>query len=582
MWFGSMRWRMAPSRGVIVAVVIVATVLIGQAATSLLNAVLADRALQAAAADTYTYVGDLMSERVGDFAGSAQDVVEGTASELVRHGGTMDEDALVRALADRLDREPAVGTIFVADTDGNLLALAGADAGYTRLDVTPLAAGGSAVEVVDYDADLTETATETTTVAYTAASRPWYQDALAADGLVWTDPYISVRTDEIVVSPVTAVRVGGEVAAVVGADLDLDLLGALLEDIPIGADARAFILTGDGAIVAAPTARRDELQAILDETDGLPGAEDFGLPTVAPSTLDDEGDAIRTRDDTVSLERTMDPDTGLDWVLHLDASTADLTPSIDEFKRASSWVTVISILMVLVAAAVALRLWRPIRTMRVRAATDALTGLANRYEYNRRLRAILRSAEHTGDAVLLIALDLDNFKQVNDDHGHDAGDVVLAAVGDALLESVRVRDVAARVGGDEFVVVMRLGERGSPIELARRLRDDVATAIHESFAGASGVGATAGFATTGDVGHEPGRLRTAADDALVAGKRVRKGRTYAYGHAAGSASSRDDAPDGPADDASSRPVDDAPAGHGDDEGAGSAGTSRSAGSLPGN
>ncbi len=562
MWFGTLRWRMARSRGVIVAVVIVATVLIGQMATSILNAVLADRALQAAAEDTYTYVGDLMSERVGDFAGAAQDVVAGTASELVRHGGSMDEDILVRALADRLSREPSVGTIFVADTDGHLLALAGTDTGYTRLDVAPTTTGGSTVLRTDYDGSLVETATETTTVAYTAASRPWYRDALAADGIVWTDPYISVRTGEIVVSPVTAVTVDGEVRAIVGADLDLDLLGELLEDIPIGADARAFILTGDGQVVAAPTARRDELQRLLDEQNGLPDAEDLGLPTVAPSALDDEGDAIRTRDDTVSLERTMDPDTGLDWVLHLDASTADLTPAVDDFKRASSWVTIISILMVLVAAVVALRLWRPIRTMRVRAATDALTGLANRYEYTRRLRAILRSAEHTEDTVLLIALDLDNFKQVNDEHGHDAGDVVLAAVGDTLLESVRVRDVAARVGGDEFVVVMRLGERGSPVELTRRLRDDVATAIHESFAGAAGVGATAGFATTADVGYDPRHLQTAADDALVAGKRVRKGRTYAYGHAAGSESAGDAV--------------------GDDATAGSEDPARQADSLPGN
>ncbi|WP_169748144.1 GGDEF domain-containing protein [Demequina rhizosphaerae] len=584
MWFGTLRLRMARSRGVIVAVVIIATVLIGQMATSILNAVLADRALQAAAEDTYTYVGDLMSERVGDFAGSAQDVVEGTASELVRRGGAMDEDALVRALASRLDREPAVGTIFVADTEGNLIALAGADSGYTRLDVAPVAGGGSAFERIDLDENLDETGRDGGFVDYTAETRPWYEDAVAADGIVWTDPYISVRTGEIVVSPAMTVTVDGELAAVVGADLDLDRLGALLENIPIGADARAFILTGDGTIVAAPTARRDELEALLDETQGLPDAGDFGLPTVAPSTLDDEGDAIRTRDDTVSLERTMDPDTGLDWVLHLDASAADLTPSIDDFKRASSWVTIISIVMVMAAAAVALRLWRPIRTLRVRAATDALTGLANRYEYTRRLRAILRSAEHTEDTVLLIALDLDNFKQVNDDHGHDAGDVVLAAVGDTLLESVRVRDVAARVGGDEFVVVMRLGERGSPVELARRLRDDVATAIHESFAGASGVGATAGFATTGDVGYDAHHLQTAADEALVAGKRVRKGRTYAYGHAAGSASSRDDAAAGRADDASARQATgDATSGPDrTEEGEGAEGRPHQADSLPGN
>ncbi len=557
---------MARSRGMVVAVAIVVLTLVALMVTSILNAVVADRTLDAASADTYAYVGDLMSERVATFAGAASDVVEGTASELERHGGAMDQDDLLRALADRLEREPAVGSIFVASPDGRLTAVAGIegtglaasdddDAAYTRLAVSPVLEGGATVVTTRYSEDLVELDSTEASIDYSVTSRAWYQDALAHDGVTWTEPYISARNGEIVVSPVTAVAVDGETAAVVGADLDLDLLGALLEDIPLGSDARAFILTGDGRVVAAPAGAREELRRILGATDTPPSAADFDLPTVAPTALDQAGEAIRERGDTVSLEREMDAETGLDWVLHLEASAKDLTPSLNDFQRTAVWVTSLSILMVIVAAVVALQLWRPIRTMRVRAATDALTGLANRYEYTRRLRAILRSAEQTSDTILLIALDLDDFKQVNDDYGHDAGDVVLAAVGDTLRGSVRQRDVAARVGGDEFVVVMRVGDRASAVELARRIRDDVALAILESFHGASGVGATAGFATTATTGYDAHTLQTAADDALVAGKRVRKGRTYAFGHAAGTAGGgapRDDAGE------TSRPADSLP------------------------
>jgi diguanylate cyclase (GGDEF)-like protein len=85
---------------------------------------------------------------------------------------------------------------------------------------------------------------------------------------------------------------------------------------------------------------------------------------------------------------------------------------------------------------------------------DHLTGLANRTLLHERLRqAILRAQIHSqGVAVFLI--DIDYFKQINDSLGHADGDVLLATVGQRLLSSVRESDTVARMGGDEFVIVM--------------------------------------------------------------------------------------------------------------------------------
>ncbi|SEJ46131.1 sensor domain-containing diguanylate cyclase [Demequina mangrovi] len=573
----------ARQRGLLAGTIIVAVVLVALLATTVLSAMVAKRTIQAAAEDSYAYVGDLMSERVASFAGAASDVVLGTGAEIARRDGDLTGDALLRALTDRLDREPSVGTVFVADAGGFLTAVARTDDGYSKLEVTPIA-GGAEVLQVDYDSDLVETGRDQAVGTYDLESRPWYVVALESDGLAWSEPYVSARNGEVVVSPVTAVREDGEVIAVVGADLDVELLADLLEDIPIGDDARAFILTGDGQVVAAPAGDRDEFRRLVESESGIPEAGDLGLPTLGPqppegsrppTASEPPPDAIRSEGDVVSLERQMDESTGLDWVLHLDAQADDLMPSVSTMSRATVMVTAISFLLVVIAGIVALRLWLPIRMLRQRAATDALTGLANRYEYHRRARAILRSAEQSGQNVLVVALDLDNFKPVNDEYGHDAGDVILAAVGDALLESVRSRDLAARVGGDEFVVVMRLGERGSPVEVARRLRDDVAEAILESCGGAAGVGVTAGFSATSELGYELRHLQSAADEALVTGKRARKGRSYAYGHRTtvredGQATAQAGAPaeEGPeaADDAAPQTSDDAP----------------TAGSLPGN
>jgi diguanylate cyclase (GGDEF)-like protein/PAS domain S-box-containing protein len=84
---------------------------------------------------------------------------------------------------------------------------------------------------------------------------------------------------------------------------------------------------------------------------------------------------------------------------------------------------------------------------------DALTGLANRRYFNDQALPVLRNACQNHSPVLLVLLDVDNFKSINDTHGHAAGDLVLAEVGRCLQEFVLKGAVVARIGGDEFVVL---------------------------------------------------------------------------------------------------------------------------------
>jgi diguanylate cyclase (GGDEF)-like protein/PAS domain S-box-containing protein len=94
------------------------------------------------------------------------------------------------------------------------------------------------------------------------------------------------------------------------------------------------------------------------------------------------------------------------------------------------------------------------RRIRHQAETDELTGLANRRALQRMLTASLARAEAHGLVVGVLMLDLDGFKAVNDRHGHAAGDTALREVAARLRGSVRDRDLVARTGGDEFVVVL--------------------------------------------------------------------------------------------------------------------------------
>ncbi len=85
---------------------------------------------------------------------------------------------------------------------------------------------------------------------------------------------------------------------------------------------------------------------------------------------------------------------------------------------------------------------------------DALTGLVNRRQFELALAREIDRVARSGEPALLLMLDIDHFKRVNDNHGHAAGDQVIRAVGAALAESVRPMDLVARIGGEEFAVIL--------------------------------------------------------------------------------------------------------------------------------
>ena len=95
-----------------------------------------------------------------------------------------------------------------------------------------------------------------------------------------------------------------------------------------------------------------------------------------------------------------------------------------------------------------------IRHLESLSVTDELTGLLNRRGFNRELDRALARARRTGETGVLVLVDLDHFKPINDTHGHEAGDRVLAAVGRLLASGTRTSDAAARLGGDEFAVLL--------------------------------------------------------------------------------------------------------------------------------
>ncbi|AUW57419.1 GGDEF domain-containing protein [Sphingobium sp. SCG-1] len=164
---------------------------------------------------------------------------------------------------------------------------------------------------------------------------------------------------------------------------------------------------------------------------------------------------------------------------------------------------------------------------------DSLTGILNRQGMDEALSQIL---PHRDRQMALICIDLDGFKQVNDQHGHGAGDLLLVKVAERLREQIRSEDLLGRMGGDEFMVVVRDMEPHRIGPLADRLISAISRYAYDLGGGTvARVGASIGFACLPEDAASTLQLRLRADEALYAAKGAGKGVGRRYGALAAAA-----------------------------------------------
>lgn len=151
--------------------------------------------------------------------------------------------------------------------------------------------------------------------------------------------------------------------------------------------------------------------------------------------------------------------------------------------------------------------------------TDILTGISSRRAFEERLEHGLGLARRTRSPITLAYLDIDNFKTVNDRHGHAEGDRVLRVTGQTLKDGTRQTDTAARLGGDEFALVLPNTDRHGAEELLSKLRLDLYKSLVSS---ALPVTFSIGAITFFDVPHTANQAVEAVDALMYAAKRQGK------------------------------------------------------------
>jgi diguanylate cyclase (GGDEF)-like protein len=245
-----------------------------------------------------------------------------------------------------------------------------------------------------------------------------------------------------------------------------------------------------------------------------------------------EGQELARAGEVVDSDRSLNLELGGDeagW-----AGTLILYPPPGGFDRdardLASWLVT--------QASVALENARLHAIVKEQAVTDALTGLANRRRFIEELSAEVSRAERFGTPLAVVLADLDDFKSVNDRYGHQAGDDVLRAFAAVLQDRLREIDLPARLGGEEFAILLRQTDAPGARALAEQLRERLAD-LRLEVPNGDALSVTASFGVASyPSAHTGDELLSAADAALYRAKALGKNRVVEASQPNGSPAAR--------------------------------------------
>jgi diguanylate cyclase (GGDEF)-like protein len=335
---------------------------------------------------------------------------------------------------------------------------------------------------------------------YDVRERPWYQLASEAADAIWTPVYVDARGGELVTTRARRVKSeSGEFGGVVAVDVSLKMLDEDIRHLRVTRRGLAFIMEPDGTLIASSAspylkwaAGGYERMAAAESSNPVVAKLAASVRPVLGTTPADRPGTLVIKDLEdgpyyVAFERVTG-DGGLNWIVVVAGPRGDF---MDDVR--GNVILTVALALVAVVAAILIgfvivgwvtrdlgrladaaqrvgegeldaevgvqrsdeigALAKSFEAMQRRLRTDRLTGIANRETLVRRVdgEAARRGLEGSGRPFGVLFVDVNRFKQINDEHGHDAGDKVLIEIAQRLTRAVRPSDLVARYAGDEFV-----------------------------------------------------------------------------------------------------------------------------------
>lgn len=257
----------------------------------------------------------------------------------------------------------------------------------------------------------------------------------------------------------------GKFIGATGVGLTLDTIGGLIESYQTRFQRRIFFVDRTGAIVLAGKSMQHQLGSIHKQAGRASIAGQILNNRTEPTQLEYRRDASN-----VLVNSRFIPE--LNWYLVVEQDESSEVAQIQKVFFVNLAISAVITLLVLGIALFAVNRYQ--RRLERMAATDSLTGLLNRQAFEFVNQQSMLTAERSGRPLSAILFDLDHFKQINDGHGHLAGDAVLQALALIMRRTVRESDVLCRWGGEEFLVLLPDCPLAQAIGVAEKLREAIA------------------------------------------------------------------------------------------------------------
>lgn len=310
----------------------------------------------------------------------------------------------------------------------------------------------------------------------------------------------------------------GNFIGATGVGLTLDTMGHIIDRYQQRFKRNIYFLDGKGSIVLTGKAMRSQSGSIRARKGMADIADALLNRSSVPSRL-----SYRSDKSDILVNSRFIPELG--WYLVVEQNVNDeIRPVRQVFALNLAISFGVTLLVLLMTLMMINRFQRRIEKV---ATTDALTGLLNRQALELLFRQSILSSQRNGKPLSAILFDIDRFKQINDSHGHLAGDALLRHVAEAARAVVRQSDIVTRWGGDEYLILLGDCDRLKAITLAEQLRQRIECRPLELEAGVA-ISATisAGVAQYHDGETETGFF-TRADTALYQSKTAGRNRVTA-------------------------------------------------------
>jgi len=244
------------------------------------------------------------------------------------------------------------------------------------------------------------------------------------------------------------------------------------------------------------------------------------------------GDVQRTRDEHLaSLNDKYATDLKLkenELLLNQSEMRALRIKEIENEKRTQQRNLIVLIVTAVVFVLLLVRQINVRRRLKLLAKTDSLTGLFNRRTLFEKGNELTAQAMENGGQISALLFDIDHFKQINDEYGHDAGDKIIIAIAQLGIETMRSRDVLARLGGEEFAAVLPDSSLEEAKAIAERLREKVESFQLEYDGSVLKVTVSVGVANISQVSDGFDSMLNASDEAMYEAKALGRNKVCCY------------------------------------------------------